>query len=162
MVANVDNSSGMWKAINVSLKSGTSQHLPASSNACNFQWPWSLWCFPSLTPPEVFLCLIRNEAELSCHLLLLNVYGWLSLSCAQNNIRSESSTRKFNHLWKEEWKKKKKAKPLGSSDSALENTQRGFGWVYFWKSAPAQRDEQPGGFFRGQALREPCSAVSTF
>lgn len=29
-------------------------------------------------------------------------------------------------------------------------------------TAPAQRDEQPGGFFRGQALREPCSAVSTF
>ena len=109
MVANVDNSSGMWKAINVSLKSGTSQHLPASSNACNFQWPWSLWCFPSPTPPEVFLCLIRNEAELSCHLLLLNVYGWLSLSCAQNNIRSESSTRKFNHLWKEEWEKKSQA-----------------------------------------------------
>ena len=29
-------------------------------------------------------------------------------------------------------------------------------------TAPAQRDEQRGGFFCGQALRVPCSAVSTF
>lgn len=116
MVAHVNNGSGRLKTINVSLKPSrpwaSAGIIPCHQMLVIFSDLGAL-VFPSPPPPEVFLCLIRNEAELFCHLLLLSVYGWLSLSCAQNNIWSESSTRKFNHLWKEEWKEKKKSQAPG-------------------------------------------------
>lgn len=90
MVANVNNSYGILKAVNASLKPSRLRASASIILCCQilvlFNDLGAFSVFPSPTPPDVFLCLIRNEAELFCHLLLLNVYRWLPLSCAQNNI----------------------------------------------------------------------------